>query len=209
MGRAARRVGLVVAVLAAAAGTAGRAQAGLITTVAIDQDQEVAGDVNTLRFSFAASADGSTFPTVFGVNLTTASVGTTLEATAAGDPDFAALAAILTNGADNTVRELYEAVGGSPIPPEDHPESVFFGGFNGGVDLSGFTLDRITLRVDSLVFGPVGTPEDPVTNIEFFGTLGFEGEPVAANPIPAPPSVVLAGIAGVMFAGRTLRRRAA
>jgi hypothetical protein len=208
MGRAARRVGLVVAVLAAAAGTAGRAQAGLIFQRTVEFDQEVNGDVNALRFSFAASADGTNFPAVFGSNLTPASVGTTLEATAANDPDFVALAAILTNGNDDTTRQLYEAVGGSPIPPEDQAESFFFAGL-GATDLAGYTLDRITLTINALDFDQIGTPEEPITNITFNWTIGFEGEPVTTNPIPAPPSVVLAGIAGVLFAGRSLRRRAA
>jgi hypothetical protein len=202
MTRSTRRLGFLIAVLALAAGPAGRAGAGIITTQQVHFDQQFVGVVETLRFSFGAAADGQPFRVTEPVNLTVDDIGSLHPLAAPGS-----LLALLTDGADDTTQALYEGVGSSTPPvPVQGPESSFFTDpAIPGPDLHGFDLARISLRVDALAFEVVRSGDRDLTNLTFTGTLIFEDS--AANPVPAPPSAVLAGLAGVMLLARTIRRR--
>jgi hypothetical protein len=208
MARSARRLGYLFAVLALTADPAGRAEAGIITTQAVTLDQQFVTPVDALRFSFGAAADGQTFALTPGVNLTPADVGSSVLLDSSSDPGFDALAVLLTNGADDTTRVSYDPIGSGSEPVDlDAAESAFFTDpALTGPDLGGVALDRISLRVDSLSIEIDGVDGNR-TNVLFSGTLIFED--AAANPVPAPPSAVLAGVAGVMFAARAVRRRRA
>ena len=79
------------------------------------------------------------------------------EATAANDPEFAAVAALLTNGEpDEFVIELTGASGGG-IGLGSNDCAVFSGDYDCvvGADLQGGRIDRITLEVRELSLAPV------------------------------------------------------
>jgi hypothetical protein len=96
------------------------------------------------------------------------------EATAANDPAFAAVAALLTNGQpDEFVIELTGASGGG-IGLGTNDCGLFFGDYdcNLGVDLQGGTIDRITLEIRELSLAPYenGTAIFVDLALQVFGT---------------------------------------
>ena len=120
------------------------------------------------------------------------------------DPQFAAFVANLTNGIDNTI-VFNSSSGGS-----GSSESGIFGGVLGGngIDLAGFQIDKVGLRVDSLSIVSPGS--DPNGNGEWTNTSGqisflFEG--VRAVPEPSTYAMALAGLAcgGYSLFGRRKR----
>lgn len=79
--------------------------------------------------------------------------------TAANEPDFAAIVALLTNGEDDRLEEfVFTGQGGGGGTSAD---SIYFRDFTGpgAVDLSGFSINRISLAVDvmNIFAGGVGT----------------------------------------------------
>lgn len=135
-----------------------------------------------------------------------ASIGPTptpvlFEATAENDPEFAAVAALLTNGEpDEFVIELTGASGGG-IGLGSNDCALFSGDYDCivGADLQGGRIDRITLEVRELAL----TPVDPVgTEIFFDVSLQIFGAP--------EPAASLLGLVAVaaLAAARALRSAA-
>ena len=105
---------------------------------------------DVFRFSLCLDSDPAGTRVFEGVGVRPADQGRTFTIEAADDPQFATLAAILTNGLDDTIAvEERNADGGGGA--RIGPESVFLVGLDPGFtgpDLSGFTLTRIRLVVD-------------------------------------------------------------
>jgi len=96
------------------------------------------------------------------------------EATAANDPEFAAVAALFTNGLpDEFVIELTGASGGG-IGLGTNDCGLFFADYecNQGVDMQGGTIDRITLEIRQLSLEPFenGTAIFADVALQVFGT---------------------------------------
>ena len=121
------------------------------------------------------------------------------EATAANDPAFAAVAALLTNGEpDEFVIELTGASGGG-IGLGSNDCALFSGDYDCvvGTDLQGGRIDRITLEVRELSLVPI----DPVgTEIYFDVSLQIFGAPE-----PAGTPLVVAAVAALALARRIRR----
>lgn len=124
----------------------------------------------------------------------------------ATDQQFAAFVAHLTNGIDNDFVLRYPGTGSPNL------ESGIFGGVVGGngIDLRGFQIEKVGLRVDSLSL--VSPGEDPNGDGEWTDISGqlsflFEGVPAAPVPEidPAGMGSVLAMVAGAI--GLFERRR--
>lgn len=107
----------------------------------------------TSRASDPASRVGDARP------FTAADAGMSVSFTASDDPEFAALASALTNGADDLVELHQGSPGGSAN--STGAESGLLTALGPDVldpDLAGFTLTRIEFRVDALAFShPMGT----------------------------------------------------
>jgi hypothetical protein len=126
--------------------------------------------------------------------------------------DYAPLVAHLTNGEDDgLVLRVVPNNGKTAKPISNLTESIFFSTalppVANGPDLAGYTLDRITLKVTTL---SVTEKEDedgnPYTDIQFEGTLDFEGQ---LNASPAPPSLLLALVGAPLLVVRFRRRHPA
>lgn len=127
---------------------------------------------DVFRFSVAADADTLATRVCDGVGVTPADQGRTFTVRPGDDVQFGALAAILTNGADDPL-ELNAAsdVGGVG---EISAESIVVVGLNSGFtgpNLTGFTLTKIQLVVDQFST----TPAVGQTNFQFSVRFVFLG----------------------------------
>ena len=136
--------------------------------------------------------------------LTNSDVGQTIYRDAT-DPQFAAFVANLTNGIDNTlVFNTSNAGSGST-------ESGIFGGVLGGngVDLAGFQIDKVGLRVDSLsIVSPGSNPNGDGQWTDTSGQISFLFEGVRAVPEPSTCALALAGLTCGGYLVRRRRKRA-
>ena len=97
-----------------------------------------------------------------GIIFTPADVGKTVTVTEATDPEFNAVAAVLTNGVNDPL--YFQAVGhpGGGGPFDERTEAFsFFGDGSGasGIDFMGFTIHCISLGINSLTLNTPG--QDP------------------------------------------------
>lgn len=132
--------------------------------------------------------------------LSNADVGQTIYRDAA-DPQFAAFVAHLTNGIDNlcTANTFGSTYGRS--------ESDIFGDVPGGngIDLAGFQVDKVGLRVDAIsIVSPGIDPNNDGRWTDASGQLSFLFEGVRA--VPEPTTSVLA-LASLACGGYSLFRR--
>jgi hypothetical protein len=123
-------------------------------------------------------------PTLFFAPLTASSAGTIIWADAS-TPAFGHVVAAITDGVNGFISWAW-LVGQPPLGGfgTTMPEAVFFGAGSGGVDLAGYTIERIGLRLDAISFESPG--EDPNgdgiwTDSEFQGAFLFEGR-IAPTP---------------------------
>jgi len=134
--------------------------------------------------------------------LTNSDVGQTIYRDAT-DPQFAAFVANLTNGIDNTLVFNTSGAGSGST------ESGIFGGVLGGngIDLAGFQIDKVGLRVDSLsIVSPGSNPNGDGQWTTTSGQFSFLFEGVSAVPEPSTYAMALAGLACggyVVFRRRT------
>jgi hypothetical protein len=145
------------------------------------------------------------------VTLTADDVGRVLRATADTDPEFASIAARLTNGINDNTYFTVRFDDGVWGPSEDNEEHAFkydpVHGRRGppGPDFFGSTITAITYRVDAFSFA------DGLGFRSYFvnGLLTLEGEPApgAPDPIPEPATVVLAATGVAIMARQHQSRR--
>lgn len=212
------RVSLAMMTLGVVVGAAGRAEADLIVSRPIHMtwDSGLGPDPFTgVDFSFGVNSAGSKPHTILNLSLTTDDVGKTFEETSAKQTkQFAALVGLLTNGEDDLVKLSVDPVGGGfNVPSQgDATEQSFFkfkvkkGDPNPRVDLAGYEITRIALRVHELAtFEVTGADGFTWQVANFAGSLDFEGVEVAAVPEPSTLAVGLAAtLAGI---GAWLKRR--
>jgi hypothetical protein len=157
-------------------------------------------------FFFEVATSPGTFVRLFEVPVTSADVGTTFRATAATDPDFNAAAASLTNGIDafhGYGLQFADGFWGTLSVTEGqlfHDGGVGFPAPN--PDLKGFTLTRISARLDTLHVSATPTTRD----VSFTGVLSFEG--FVNPPVPEPSTLLLVGMPLAFAASRRARRAA-
>jgi hypothetical protein len=128
---------------------------------------------DVFRFSLALDGDLAGTHVFEGVGVAPADQGRTFTIEPTDDPQFAALAAILTNGVDDTLALKDQNAGGGG-GAAIRPESVALVGLDPGFtgpDLTGFTLTRIRLVVDQLSTTPAGGQ----TNFQFSVRFVFIG----------------------------------
>jgi hypothetical protein len=121
--------------------------------------------------------------------LTNSDVGQTIYRDAT-DPQFAAFVANLTSGST---------------------ESGIFGGVLGGngIDLAGFQIDKVGLRVDSLsIVSPGSNPNGDGQWTDTSGQISFLFEGVRAVPEPSTCALALAGLTCGGYLVRRRRKRA-
>lgn len=131
--------------------------------------------------------------------LTAADMGTTIYRDAT-DPKFAAFVANLTNGIDDWLVS-------DGVIYSGERESNVFGGVAGGngIDLAGFSVARIGVRVDTL---SIVSPRPDWTDVEATLTMVFEVNPSAVPEIdPAGMGSVLALVTGGLGLLERRRRR--
>jgi hypothetical protein len=138
------------------------------------------------------------------------SVGTTQYKTA-GDPQFSNLAAVLTNGSNDSLYYGHSSFDGPYGSSYNVSESDVFGSVSGGngIDLAGFSIDKIGLHINSFSYSnnypwdwDFVSPPDSVTGSGNFDLL-FYGTP---NAVPEPSTCALA-LAGLGFTGYSMFRR--
>jgi hypothetical protein len=108
------------------------------------------------------------------VILSESDVGTITTFSAASDPDFDAIAGLLTNG-DSDFIEIRRSLVGSPgAGASSGPEIAFIRDFlaPGAIDLSGYSISRISLAVDYLNIFSDGSQTQTTYSIR--GRLFFE-----------------------------------
>lgn len=145
--------------------------------------------------------------------VTPSDVGKIFTASQATDPDFNSFVEILkgsrrsivTNYAiffdQNNQRHLFGT--GAGAGPEALSNTVSFASSGAGpIDFSGYTIDSISLQIDSLTITNAGQ----YASINFFATVRIEGEESGLpTPVPEPSSVLATG--AVFGAGLVLKRR--
>jgi hypothetical protein len=137
-------------------------------------------------------------------SLSNADVGQTIYRDAA-DPQFAAFVANLTNGIDNFC--VFSTAGSSSASNE----SGIFGGVLGGngIDLAGFQIDKVGLRVDSLaIVSPGSNPNGDGQWTDTSGQISFLFAGVRAVPEPSTYAMALAGLACGGYSMFRRRKRA-
>jgi hypothetical protein len=137
-----------------------------------------------------------------GIVWTESEIGKSYSVTADTDPEFLEMAALLANGEDNAVAIGFVTRAKDALTQRRFsalPEGYFLS-IPGGVDFDGYSLTRISQRLDALTIGGDVTPIP--TFPEFHGpqfsgqiTLTFEGTPV---PEPASAGLMLLGFAGAL-----------
>jgi hypothetical protein len=140
---------------------------------------------------------------------TTADIGTTVYTDAASDPDFTTFVGYLTNGASDTFGRWEYFNGGPGGGGSGGPESMTFGSVPGGngIDLAGFTIDRIGLRLDALTLNSPGSNPNHNgiwTDVSGSYTLLFQED--VPDPVPEPATLSLVAT-GLAMAVRRRRRR--
>ena len=135
-----------------------------------------------------------------------ADAGSIFTATAATDPGFAAFAAALTNGSADFFIQRRADPPGSQSGLLTGRESIAFAGAGSaslnGIDLAGFTIDRIEFELGS-DFTITQVPGSFLSYTALGGTLRFR---VFGNPVPEPATALFVG-GGMLLLGS--RRRAA
>jgi hypothetical protein len=134
--------------------------------------------------------------------------------TDAADPDFAGLAALLTDGAADELLFMTRTFAQSAYAGAPEGTASSIRGYDdsslapaGAVDLAGYTLTSISERLDSLTITDNVTPDPSFPAYygrQFTGQVTFtvEGVPGAATPEPG-----MAIVLPVVFAGWMARRR--
>jgi hypothetical protein len=121
------------------------------------------------------------------------------------DPQFAAFVANLTNGIDNDL--VFNSAGSG----SGATESGIFGGVIGGngIDLAGFQIDKIGLRVDSLsIVSPGSDPNEDGQWTTTSGQISFLFDGVRTVPEPSTYAMALAGLACGGYSMWRRRKRA-
>ncbi|MBC8096064.1 MAG: PEP-CTERM sorting domain-containing protein [Akkermansiaceae bacterium] len=125
--------------------------------------------------------------------LTPSDVGKTFSLTAQSDPEFGAFVQRLTNGRNDMIA-FADSFGGL----SGQNESLFFSqriaGSN-GIDLRGFQIGSIALRVDSLTIASPGSNPNGDGN---WTDVFFEGT-ITVHAVPEPSSGALIGVAGLLL----------
>jgi hypothetical protein len=205
--------GLMVALVFA--GSSARGAILFERSLVVDRSTNIfSSNTFDLRFDFFA---GSFFQPVNvvklfdGLKITPGSVGTTLEANSATDPNFASAAARLTDALNQNIQLLFKESSSAKSELRGWNESGFFLGLSTPQhpDLAGAKIDAIRLHVDqfTLLFGssPSAATTPPVDLRLTFSVIG--------SPVPEPTSLGLASgslaIASLVAYTVARRRRAA
>jgi hypothetical protein len=119
-----------------------------------------------IRVMFGGDYMHSPGPQLFeGIVFTPADVGKTVTVTETTDPEFNAVAAVLTNGVNDPLyfQALGHPAGGGPFDERSEAFS-FFGDSSGanGIDFKDFTIQCISIHINSLILDTPG--QDPIGN---------------------------------------------
>ncbi len=138
---------------------------------------------------------------IFDLTLTAADIGHSFTANALTNPDFANIAATLTNGINDQVGEFhhfsFDSTGSSS------EQNYFFNG-TGGPDFAGYNISALVLTINSLTI----TDDGPWNGGEwYYSTLGYTLDVEGGAPTPEPSCFFLIG--GALAVLVTLRRRLA
>jgi hypothetical protein len=128
---------------------------------------------------------------IFKVLLHKSDVGKTFITTPTSDPNFAPLAALLTNGRTDFVTYLLKSGPFAGAVGHTESEQSFF--HLSSVDFQGFVLDSISFRLDQLSLG---------SDFHIRGLIIVEGPPV-----PEPTTLILLGTGLLIVMGCGWRRR--
>jgi hypothetical protein len=135
-----------------------------------------------------------------------ADIGTTRLATASLDPDFTAFAGYLTDGVggyDQLIDFLLDGINGGGVGYSDFEAAYVYGNpSDPRVDLHGYRVDSLALRLDSLT---VATPGSNPNHDGIWTDYSAHFTLSAFGDVPEP---TLPGIASAAAATMLLRRRA-
>jgi hypothetical protein len=148
---------------------------------------------------FSCFADSP--PSCYGIlsyTFTTADIGSTISANSSNNPEFSAIAGILTNGAENNLGLAGDIPGPPPSDPGGGfgiPESLFFPN-GGGPDFEGSTLTQIDLTLNKLVFA-----SEPLINFGdgLFTVANFDVTVTVEGNTPEPGVFWTAGTGLVLL----------
>jgi hypothetical protein len=143
---------------------------------------------------------------LFGVIFTADDIGRTFRATAETDPEFASVAARLTNGIDEeTYNSLRFADGQWGV--HNDIESYLFG-TSSAPDFPGATITAITFRLGRfhLIDGP-SLRDYEASGILAVEGIPAEGPPAGPAPVPEPATFTLFGTGAAAILARCRARR--
>ncbi len=152
-----------------------------------------------MRFSMTIMPDfGQPGPTLFDMELGSADAGSTFEANAGTDADFAEFAGFLTNGHDDEMEFEFAFDDGLGITASIAESGVF--SLNPGVTAS--MVRSIRMRVDELLITTVpGSTRDVSASLSFSVLNG-------SNQVPEPATLLLVGGCALALARRYCQRMA-
>jgi hypothetical protein len=173
----------------------------------------IGGSVSTVQPSVQPGLQGRFFwgyepfgPGLFGVILTADDIGRTFRATAETDPEFASVAARLTNGVDEDTHNSLRFADGQWGAYNDIESYLF--GTSSAPDFPGATITAITFRLERfhLIDGP-SLRDYHASGILTVEGIPAEGPPNGPAPVPEPATLGLfATGAAAMFARSRVRR---
>src|SRR5205807_840551 len=124
------------------------------------------------------------------------------------DPDFNLFTSRLRNGVNDQITQISRLSGGGSVGALGS-EAIFFStrppGGN-GIDLTGFIIDRIDMKINQLSITSPGTDQahDGIwTDYSIQATLSFIGSPV---PEPSGAALIFTGFVSAMFARQRFRK---